>query len=437
MTDFAQDLPPELQAELGSILTRRKLAEERASKYAGGYIGAQGNRALAETDQQMKDLTARYNTGLQGAVQNYMQTKLGVPAIQEPPDEAGGGPGRPGVAPDPRRAVIEALMSQYGPLARVGASELSHQQKLEDPVTLHEGDLRVMPGPGGGAEGQRTFANPKVAEHAIPANWSSHLPPGASRLDTDPAGVYRMKGTDGQMDVYQLEFDRGALKGSKKLDSSQVVRDSNQNFQTVTVVDPMDTSENPRQMIVRVGQYDEAKYRKGDKTGVVGYSGKETDRGKRDGKRQFNMQGLGKTLQDAEDLLNGVVRDEETGEVIPGKRATLPTGSGVGSVVDAAGALIGKSPAGAVEAQKMKALGGALTSKMPRMEGPQSDKDTLLYKEMAAQVGDDRIPVDRRIAALQTVRQLWQKYERLNSDAFADRRAATGDTAPPGAVRRK
>jgi hypothetical protein len=55
-------------------------------------------------------------------------------------------------------------------------------------------------------------------------------------------------------------------------------------------------------------------------------------------------------------------------------------------------------------------LQGALVSKMPKMSGPQSDKDVLLYREMAGQVGDSTIPVARRQAAAAEVRRLNEKY---------------------------
>jgi len=115
--------------------------------------------------------------------------------------------------------------------------------------------------------------------------------------------------------------------------------------------------------------------------------------------RAFSMSGIGDLIQSAKDILSG-----ESG--------VKPTGSGAGTVYDIAAGFVGKSPSGAAEAQKLKAIGGALTAKMPRMQGPQSDKDVILYKEMAATVGDSTVPIDRRLAALQTVEELWAKYER-------------------------
>lgn len=140
---------------------------------------------------------------------------------------------------------------------------------------------------------------------------------------------------------------------------------------------------------------------------LIGQGPKSTDVGKMENKRQFNMQGIGQAIQEAEDLLSGA----------GGK--PLPTGSGVGTLYDKAAGFFGASPEGAAEAQKLSAVGGALVSKMPRMEGPQSDKDVQLYRESAGLVGDSTIPIARRKAALETVKSLWSKYERLNPGTFS------------------
>ena len=134
--------------------------------------------------------------------------------------------------------------------------------------------------------------------------------------------------------------------------------------------------------------------------------------GKAEATRKFNMSGIGQTINRARDLMSGV--DSQTGEIT----GDLPTESGVGAAYDWLSALVGYSPEGAKEATALKAIGGALTAKMPRMEGPQSDKDTLLYREMAAQVGDKTIPLDQRRFALQEVERLWAKYEDLNQDVI-------------------
>lgn len=86
------------------------------------------------------------------------------------------------------------------------------------------------------------------------------------------------------------------------------------------------------------------------------------------------------------------------------------TSSGIGAAVDWAGGLIGKSASSADKAAELKVLGGMLVSKMPKMSGPQSDKDVLLYKEMAGRIGDPTVPASQKESALQTIYDLNAKY---------------------------
>ena len=119
--------------------------------------------------------------------------------------------------------------------------------------------------------------------------------------------------------------------------------------------------------------------------------------GKLGGERKVGMQGLGEVINQTSAIL--------------GDTENPPTASGFGSAYDSIAGFFGASPDGSVPASQLKALGGALTAKMPRMEGPQSDQDRLMYLEMAGRVGDDTVPVDQRQAALETVKGLWGKYE--------------------------
>ena len=84
--------------------------------------------------------------------------------------------------------------------------------------------------------------------------------------------------------------------------------------------------------------------------------------------------------------------------------------SGAGAMADDAMAFFGKSTKGADSAQALKALGANLIMQMPRMEGPQSDRDVQLYKEMAGQIADPWIPKARKMAALQTIKGIQGRY---------------------------
>jgi hypothetical protein len=92
-----------------------------------------------------------------------------------------------------------------------------------------------------------------------------------------------------------------------------------------------------------------------------------------------------------------------------------PTGSYAGAAVDLAGRAFGVSTESAQRAARLEALSGWLVSNVPRMEGPQSNIDVQNYQTMAAQVGDRKIPVKERLAALETIKKLQGKYRSLNS----------------------
>lgn len=90
------------------------------------------------------------------------------------------------------------------------------------------------------------------------------------------------------------------------------------------------------------------------------------------------------------------------------------TNSGAGAMVDKVANFAGASTAGADAASQLETLAGWMTANVPRMQGPQSDKDVLLYRQMAAQVGDPTVPAARRLAALNTLEQLQMKYSAIN-----------------------
>jgi len=86
------------------------------------------------------------------------------------------------------------------------------------------------------------------------------------------------------------------------------------------------------------------------------------------------------------------------------------TGSYVGVAADEFARLFGVSTPGARGAAQLKALEGELISKMPKMSGPQSDKDVLLYKQMAGQIGDPTIPAATKRSALEAIKQIQSRY---------------------------
>lgn len=113
-------------------------------------------------------------------------------------------------------------------------------------------------------------------------------------------------------------------------------------------------------------------------------------------KRAEQMRGLGDSITMARDILSN----------------KGPTGSYGGMALDVAGRIVGTDVAGAAAARQLTAIAGNLTSKMPRMEGPQSEKDVAMYMQMAGDVGNASLPVVQRLAALKTVEDLYAKYDK-------------------------
>lgn len=85
--------------------------------------------------------------------------------------------------------------------------------------------------------------------------------------------------------------------------------------------------------------------------------------------------------------------------------------SGRGSnIVTGAGEFFGYGGKASQADSQLTALGGQLTSKVPRFEGPQSNTDVALYKSMAGDVGNANLPRSTRLAALNTIIDLNEKY---------------------------
>jgi len=94
-----------------------------------------------------------------------------------------------------------------------------------------------------------------------------------------------------------------------------------------------------------------------------------------------------------------------------------PTASGFGNAVDGALGIVGMSTKGGDTASQLNTLSGWLTSNVPRMEGPQSDKDVVNYRIQAGMVGDATKPISQRLAAATEVKALQDKYAELNGYA--------------------
>ena len=86
------------------------------------------------------------------------------------------------------------------------------------------------------------------------------------------------------------------------------------------------------------------------------------------------------------------------------------TGSYAGAGRDVVAGAFGYATDGAKANAQLKVLQAGLMTNMPRMEGPQSDRDVQLYKEAAGQIGDPTVPNDIKKAAVSAIRIIQEKY---------------------------
>jgi hypothetical protein len=88
----------------------------------------------------------------------------------------------------------------------------------------------------------------------------------------------------------------------------------------------------------------------------------------------------------------------------------VATGSGGGAAADKIAAFFGESLEGDKAIAQLKIIQANLMTNMPRMEGPQSDRDVELYREAAGQLGDATVPRGRKKAALKMILAMQEKY---------------------------
>lgn len=132
----------------------------------------------------------------------------------------------------------------------------------------------------------------------------------------------------------------------------------------------------------------------------------------------------------------------------------IATGSVTGATADKVASWFGGALDGAKATAQLKILQANLMTNMPRMEGPQSDRDVQLYREAAGQLGDPTVPREIKKASIKTIRDIQSKYAergtsglpalpkggpaRINSDAdFDSLPSGALFVGPDGKTRRK
>jgi len=429
-------LTPELSAEAAALARRQRVAEAMGlqaqqalpvNRMAGRMAvpispfegmaqllrGYSSGKALEGIDTQRQDIARRGRE----AVANEIARVQGIGADRPgqvfqpatPNDDEGNaipsaqGPTIPG---DKNRMVTEAMMSSLPQVQKYG-QVLSGQVQADKVLAAQQ-------------EFQRTEARARAQD----------------RLDT-----ITMQLSSREMEGEQNRAMRERLQeqaDQTRRDIARLSADARRDVATVanslkaptitTIAEPG----NPANTIV----VDARVYKGGGvgSPGVLGSGPKMTEAGKLDAKAAVQMKGVGADLQRAEDILLGVTRNS-SGEVVPAD--AKPTGSGVGALVDKAAGLVGIAPSGAKEAAALRTVASKLTAGMPRFEGPQSNQDVNFYREMVGKVGDENLPRETRLQALQEAKRIYGDYETGKRGRILGGGASGsfgGGGAPPGAA---
>ena len=109
---------------------------------------------------------------------------------------------------------------------------------------------------------------------------------------------------------------------------------------------------------------------------------------------------------DSISTINEILAPDETGRNLLDKA----TGSTLGAGLAAGKQIFGVSDESTQANAALTVLGGKLVSNVPRMEGPQSNIDVQFYKEQAGKIADPTIPAGDKMAAIQAIQALNQKY---------------------------
>lgn len=138
--------------------------------------------------------------------------------------------------------------------------------------------------------------------------------------------------------------------------------------------------------------------------------------------------------QSAKNEENTRIQRVET--IVPEIRSLLnkATGSYLGAGADLLANTVGISTEGAKATAQLKTLSGQMVAAMPKMSGPQSDKDVAMYKDMAGNLSDPTIPIETRLAALDTIEKLNEKYKVLNSGGIPATIAKPSSGGKPNAI---
>lgn len=128
----------------------------------------------------------------------------------------------------------------------------------------------------------------------------------------------------------------------------------------------------------------------------------------KDGKALMDKEMAGLKQQKEEDKIRMEKLDMTIQQV--GDLIKQSTNGSIDAGFDWLGRQMGYTTDNAEAIAQLQVLAGQLTALMPKMSGPQSDKDVELYKQMAADIANPTKTIRERQSALEMMKSLNQKY---------------------------
>lgn len=108
-----------------------------------------------------------------------------------------------------------------------------------------------------------------------------------------------------------------------------------------------------------------------------------------------------------------------------------PTASTGGALIDQALGFFGQSTQGGDVAAALKTEANKILMSVPRFEGPQSDKDTASYREAAGDLGNEKLPISKRRAAVNQIREIMNRNIQNGTIKFNDQTPNAPATEQP------
>jgi hypothetical protein len=391
------------QQKMAEMLMQQGMQQPQGQMVSGHYVAPSifqslgnlanvymGQRGVEKAEQAQLDLAKRLRADETSAMADFMQEKQGRPAemfaAQAGPTPTGGNiplqESRAAIAPNPQGAYANLLQN---PKASTRLQNMAFTKLTEGPMKVGLEDTLLDPftmkpvytGAGkpraplqidtGTAIELRDPNNPTVVLQRIPKSIS---PADAARLADEGITGY---GGGGQPMVRT-----GAPVGQPM--GQQQGQPAGQPQGQQTVMPPLN---------------------------VVGLSPKAAREAQ---------------AEQAKNYQENVKNAYEVAKIFPAIEKALPNahGSGIGNIMGGVANFVGyESSQNAADAE-LKVMSDKLLKAVPRFSGPQSDKDVASYKEAAGSIGDASLPMNVRMAALNTIKELNKPYApNLNWDSQA------------------